>query len=55
MGAIHFSIFIKGKRIPFTGRTHGNYIETHSDYFREEVVEDGFLYFKVKEFNLDNF
>lgn len=55
MGAIHFSIFIKGKRIPFSGRTHGDYIESYSDFFPKNKMLKGDLYFRVNDLNLDNY
>ncbi len=57
MGAIGFSIYMEGNSIPFTGRTHGDYIETHSSHFsiKKEATVHDWIYFKVTDLNLDNY
>lgn len=57
MGAIHFTVYTDGNSIPFAGRTHGQYLETHTQFFptiEEQFIEE-WVYFKVKTFNLDNY
>lgn len=55
MGAIAFNLFIDGKKIPFFGSTHGEYIESLTDCFPQLEHEDDYIYFKVSDFNLDNY
>lgn len=57
MGAINFSIYIKGNPYSFSGRTHGDFIETHSDIITKNKswIDQEWIYFKTNNLNLDNY
>jgi hypothetical protein len=57
VGAITFSIYIKGNQYHFSGRTHGNFIEIHSDFISKNKawINQKWLYFNASDINLDNY
>lgn len=56
-GAIGFSLFSKGRKIDFSGRTNGDYLETHASSCmkNQDWIKTDWIYFRTSGLNLDNF
>lgn len=56
-GTIGFSLYSAGQTISFSGRTQGEYLETHVDNCmkNQDWIKTDWIYFRTRGLNLDNF
>lgn len=56
-GTIGFTLFSKGQKISFNGRTNGDYLETNASSCmkNQDWIKTDWIYFRTNGLNLDNY